>query len=213
MAPTRTGGLDVQRHFCPCFFGFRFFVGVAAASPGWAADCNLKLYTSLDLQSDAAPIFGVKIGEKTYRMGLNNRSSNSMMSKPLADELHLRQSAIRDAYFMLGSEEIRQYAVVPSLQLGSVILENAKIAVVPNWQDTNIVGWFGADFLQRLDIEFDFAHKKVNLFSPDHCPGQVVYWTDSYTSVPYVHGKWGNVVLKQKSTAKSLRARSRQTVL
>ncbi len=41
----------------------------------------------------------------------------------------------------------------------------------------HVVGVIGTDLLGKFDVDLDIAHKKLNLFSPDHCKGQVVYWT------------------------------------
>jgi hypothetical protein len=43
--------------------------------------------------------------------------------------------------------------------------------------DPKVAGVLGYDVLRRFDIELDLAHNKVNLFSQDHCPSKVVYWT------------------------------------
>jgi predicted aspartyl protease len=42
---------------------------------------------------------------------------------------------------------------------------------------------FGANFLETYDLEFDLAHGKVNIFFPNHCPGQVVYWAHKFAAV------------------------------
>ncbi len=61
-----------------------------AAPPVFAADdCHLKLVTALDLVSTEGAFFNVQIQHQPYVMGLNTGSANSMLSKPLADELHL----------------------------------------------------------------------------------------------------------------------------
>ena len=41
------------------------------------------------------------------------------------------------------------------------------------------------DIMAGYETEFDFANNKFNLYSRDHCPGKVVYWTTSpYAVVP-----------------------------
>ena len=37
-------------------------------------------------------------------------------------------------------------------------------------------GIFGPDMMGRYDVDIDFGTYKMNYFSPDHCPGHVVYW-------------------------------------
>jgi len=38
-------------------------------------------------------------------------------------------------------------------------------------------GTLAPDMLKHYDVDLDFAHGKMNLFSQDHCPGKVLYWT------------------------------------
>jgi hypothetical protein len=47
-------------------------------------------------------------------------------------------------------------------------------------------GVLAGDLLMLFDVEFDFAKRKLNLFSQDHCPGKVVYWTQTgYAEIPF----------------------------
>jgi len=39
-------------------------------------------------------------------------------------------------------------------------------------------GLVGLDHLANLDLDIDFGTDKLSIFSPDHCEGQVVYWTN-----------------------------------
>jgi hypothetical protein len=51
--------------------------------------------------------------------------------------------------------------------------------VLPSFtpSDSRVVGILAMDVLNQFDLELDIAHHKLNLFSPDHCKGQVIYWT------------------------------------
>jgi hypothetical protein len=51
---------------------------------------------------------------------------------------------------------------------------------------SEVDGILSQDLLTLFDIELDFVAKKMNLFSPEHCPGKVVYWTRSgYAELPF----------------------------
>jgi hypothetical protein len=41
----------------------------------------------------------------------------------------------------------------------------------------DVDGLVALDHLASLDVDVDFGTNKLNLFSPDHCPGGVLYWT------------------------------------
>ena len=47
------------------------------------------------------------------------------------------------------------------------------------------IGSIAIPTLSGVDYELDFAHNKLNLFSANHCPGNVVYWTDTAAAIPY----------------------------
>jgi hypothetical protein len=67
------------------------------------------------------------------------------------------------------------------LQIGKAKGENVEILVAPDREgsDPRIAGVLGLDVLSADDVELDLAHNKLRLFSPDHCPHGVVYWSTS----------------------------------
>lgn len=36
----------------------------------------------------------------------------------------------------------------------------------------------------KIDLELDMGARKLKFFSQDHCPGNVVYWTEHYAKMP-----------------------------
>ena len=54
-------------------------------------------------------------------------------------------------------------------------------------------GVAGLDLLKNFDIELDLKHAKFNLFSQEHCPGNVVYWSPDYAEVPFDADESGHV--------------------
>ena len=47
----------------------------------------------------------------------------------------------------------------------------------PIGNDLHIAGFLALDVLEQFDVELDLAHHKINLFTKNHCPNKVVYWT------------------------------------
>ena len=80
-------------------------------------------------------------------------------------------------------------AEVPSFAIGQVRQMPAYFYVDPGKDDMDAKtraeydGASAPDFLQHFDVDFDFAQKKLNLFSPAHCDGKVVYWDASAVAV------------------------------
>lgn len=58
--------------------------------------------------------------------------------------------------------------------------------VVTDLPEPGSGGILSAGFFQKYDIDLDFAGHKFNMFSPDHCPGEVVYWrTPGVDKLPF----------------------------
>jgi hypothetical protein len=53
--------------------------------------------------------------------------------------------------------------------------------MVTNGANANLpfVGSLAGDIMSQYDVEIDFAARKLNFFSKDHCPGHVLYWNPS----------------------------------
>lgn len=44
-------------------------------------------------------------------------------------------------------------------------------------------GTLAPEILANYDVDFDFAHDRLNLIQPQHCPGRVVYWTKNQAAI------------------------------
>src|SRR6266566_1741757 len=89
----------------------------------------------------------------------------------------------------------------PSITLGRFRQEGAYFQVAPgpdNANDKNgqpFAGTLGPDVLQKFDADFDFTAGKLNLVSPDHCEGKVVYWTAPAVAIVPMHvAQFGHVI-------------------
>jgi hypothetical protein len=98
-----------------------------------------------------------------------------------------------------GNKSIRKVATAKGMSFGNAHINTVDLSVIPNdtigtyQQDARIIGILGMDLLSHVDIELDTAHRKLNLFSQDHCPGDVVYWSDTYDSAPIRLGELGEL--------------------
>jgi hypothetical protein len=99
--------------------------------------------------------------------------------------------------FNASGQQFHQYAILPILIVGGMRFESVRAFIDPTpHADTRLGGSLGADLLLRTDVEFDFAQRKVNFFSQDHCPGQVIYWKASAAAaVPMRIERFGYPIL------------------
>jgi predicted aspartyl protease len=74
--------------------------------------------------------------------------------------------------------------IVDSFSLGRLQGKNIPFYVdsaLPAGAD----GTLSPDIMRHYDVDVDPAHGTISLFSPEHCPGQVVYWTKGgYIALP-----------------------------
>ena len=67
------------------------------------------------------------------------------------------------------------WAYAEPFTLGSMRTDHLQFVVtdLPNPESGGILG---AEFFQKYDIDLNFRAHRFNMFSPDHCKGQVLYW-------------------------------------
>jgi Aspartyl protease len=77
-------------------------------------------------------------------------------------------------------------AAVPQFVLGHQHGTHGIFPVTANLDAVNpdpFDGIFALDYVQNFDVEMDFGTDLLNVFSSDHCPGQVSAWGPSYVAV------------------------------
>lgn len=151
-----------------------------AATPARAGDCRLKQFASLDvLENKAGAIVPATIqGRSGAYLQLELNDIVSAVSDGVVRQYGLQRDAVRKGVSIgIEGQQIRDMTKL-DIGLGSATVK-AYAAVVPDYPtgDPRVVGHLAMDALSRYDVELDLAHGKLNLFSHDHCKGEVVYWT------------------------------------
>jgi predicted aspartyl protease len=170
--------------------GLLLLLGLSsAASAADQQNCTLKEYASLDLVAEppAVPIIETKIGGRTLHLAVDTGGIYSMLDPRVADALGLEQHPIRnqtESYDVTGNLA-KTYVEARDVEIGPIHLDKMAMIAAASVGGRAIDGTLAPDFLSRFDVDFDFAHRKMNLFSPDHCEGKVVYWSTAYATVPF----------------------------
>jgi len=133
----------------------------------------------------------------------------TQISGDAAEELKLakRDSNLKllDMYGHASDKLVR----IDKFTLGRLRGENVYIAIQPNpdfGKGTGYVGLFGPDMMGRYDVDIDFGTYKMNYFSPDHCPGHVVYWPHAALAVTPMTFRNRHIRLPVRVDGKELRA-------
>ncbi|MGH6873328.1 MAG: aspartyl protease family protein [Rhizomicrobium sp.] len=164
------------------------------AAPAGAA-CRQTRIVGLDMETESDGLIAVpvEIDDKPVMLAVDTGAIHTVISSRIADELQLQRDVSAQVYEMVGGVPIYQMAYTHSFRMGQLATGRVGFLVAPSGAlhlDTD--GLFGPDAMNNYDVEIDYAHGRFGLFSQDHCPGQVVYWThDAYAKVPmHVDDSW-----------------------
>ena len=153
-----------------------------------AADCGpLTQINSADLVAGPNRVLvPVSINGVPKLFLLDTGGDVSQISGEVAKELglSLRDSNMKmlDMYGHASEKMVR----IDKFTVGRLHGEDINMAIQPNpdfGKGTRYVGLFAPDLMGRYDVEIDFGAYKMNYFSPDHCPGHVVYWQHAALAV------------------------------
>jgi predicted aspartyl protease len=148
------------------------------------APCTLKQVAALQTDiSHGLVLTTIQIDGRDARVLVDTGSPFNMISPRLAAELKLPERAIREgAALDISGKAIRHMVNVHKVGLGGMTAEDIPFLVLGENSDrpSPIDGIFGANFLESYDVELDLAHGKINLFLPNDCPAEPVYWTRDY---------------------------------
>jgi len=161
------------------------------ATPASADNCTVTQVASLQM-ADSFPgrvVVTGTIDGQPHTFMIDTGGFVSELYDDVVQKLGLSTSAINPnvEIYDSGGNVRRRYVNVPKLALGAVQADTKIMMVKPRrpGKDIGIDGTIGPDVLEHVDVELDFAGRKVNLISQDHCEGKVVYWSDRFTETDF----------------------------
>ena len=185
-------------------FGFLSIALAGGALPGMAAECGpLQMVTSIPMRPIAGgrPGIGIKIGDTPETLLVDTGGGLSDITKRTVRELNLKPTRTNVTVTNVAGQKSDQAVRLPSITLGGLRQEGAYFQVAPGPDNGNdkdrqpFAGTLGPDLLQKFDADFDFTAGKLNLVSPDHCEGKVVYWTAPAIAIVPMHvAQFGHVI-------------------
>ncbi|HWD25645.1 MAG TPA: aspartyl protease family protein [Rhizomicrobium sp.] len=151
------------------------------AAPAMADDaCKLKTVASLPLTVQSNRSFvPISVGGQPLQMLVDTGGLISTISPKTAESLGLELRTMPTSHVRVaGGLDIQYYVRAQNVVIGGLATPNFQFLVQPPRLGEGFNGSIGPDILAAFDADFDFGGGKLNLFSPDHCPGRVTYWTD-----------------------------------
>jgi len=174
-----------------------------AAFPGFAAECGpLTMVTSVPMRPIAGgpPGIDALIADMRQTLLVDTGGVFSSVTKRTMRELNLKPAQSNVTATNVRGQKSDQAVRLPSIAIGRLRQEGVNFHIDPaadNPDDKNpqaYGGTLGPDLLQRFDADFDFANGNLNLVSPDHCKGKIVYWTaPAVAIVPIRVAQFGHV--------------------
>jgi hypothetical protein len=191
-------------------------IALLTQAPSVAADnknCGLTRYASLDLVvvGDSYLLVPVEIqGSRAY-MALNMASPFSSFTQSAVGRFSLATKSMPfNVGVLAGKNKVQEMAAAKPFGFGGLQFKSVTFLVLPGFNfaettaDAPVVGILGMDVLKDFDVELDAAHRKMNLFSQNHCPGQGVYWSAKYDSTPIRFGSLGEFYFPMELEGKKL---------
>ena len=162
------------------------FASTAMADP----ECHLKRFETLDIDTSADGTITVPVTIENHpaRLTVDTGAAFSVVDESFARSIGLEPRPMGPGMFMMlgGGIPLSKIVTTHSFKIGRLAGNHFGFVVAPSKVlSPDNMGMLGPDVMGSYDVEIDFAGGKLNIFSPDHCPGQVVYWTqDPDAEVP-----------------------------
>jgi len=149
-------------------------------------DCRLLPKAMLEMQTmpDGRVTIPVQVDGHDYRLMVDTGGYINTLSPQLVKEQGYESQRSPGELRGMGTMRLDHYVTVKDFAIGRSHGKNFKF-YVDDFNDAFEDGTLAPQVLGAYDVDLDFAHGKLNLISPDHCPGQVTYWTKfSATVIP-----------------------------
>ncbi len=166
--------------------GFRSALFAAAmlaitASPAAAADCTLKIATSVDTVRgiNDAMLLPVTMAGAHKLLLLDTGGFFSEITPQTVTELGLNTRRVGIMQYDIEGNGVDRAADVSDVTLGTIPPTSMQFMVAAReigGKNTKIAGTLAPNILSAYDLDLDFPNGKFKLMSQDHCPGQVIYW-------------------------------------
>lgn len=164
---------------------------LAGASPATAEDScpPLTMITSVDMQigSDGRIYVPVTINGVKKSMLIDTGGFFTEITEPASKELKLSPRHTRLELVGVAGDKTG-LAVRAGFALGKLHADSMDFMVMPGNHAfapdvTDAAGLLAPNLLRVYDLDLNISGRKVNLISPKHCDGRVVYWPAASVAV------------------------------
>ena len=165
---------------------------LAFAGAARAEDCQLSQIGSfpISLKQDGAVAVPVTLNGQKESFLVDTGGVITDISPSVAEALKLTPIHVADNFEVYAADGtlLNHYVIVDEMDIGVIHASYAHLLIDRSSNATGTYryqGTLGPDYLRNFDLDFDFGGNTLNLISPKHCKGQVVYWASAYADVPF----------------------------
>ncbi len=167
----------MQFRFAAAFFATLMMVTMGAAAED---DCRLQLVASLPMTlQEGQIVIDAAIADHPLRL-IVDTGGTTLLRESVAKAIGLKPDMLKSSQnaSLFGGPRLHRYVVASDFALGPLRSGRVSILLLPDSarQDWQADGLLGANVLRTYDVDFDFAHGKLNLFLPHRCAGRAAYW-------------------------------------
>lgn len=179
-----------------------------AEAPG--TKCTLERVAALDMETepDGEVTIPVTINNVRGRWMVDTGNVRSMISGSLARRLGIHEKTTRTPMRMFGGRPALTEATIDDLEIDQMSAHSFEAMVAPaGLLPTDTIGILSPDIMAQYDVDFDFAGGTFKVFTQNHCPDRVVYWTHSnYARVPFHIDYNGHILVPIRIDGKQVEA-------
>jgi predicted aspartyl protease len=157
----------------------------ATAISARAEDCPPLSYITgvpMAAEEDSVPIIPVVINDVTKRMMIDTGGVVSQLSPTTVQEFSLQETSSPLETYDVSGNTSQKAVRAATFQFGAFHFHDSQFQV--STRDIGkLAGLIAQSFLIRYDLDLDFSGHRLNLFSPKHCEGAVIYWPEKTVGV------------------------------
>ena len=156
-----------------------------AAEAGPCAPPRLLNSVPFDLVRGAA-VVAATLDRHPVKFQIDTGSVFSQMARTPAASLGLTELELSHGQFDISGRFSNATARVTSMSLANMEATGFYVWVSPDPNDAAepaFDGILATDMMTRYDIDFDFAHRRMNYFTPEACERAGVYWAPKALAV------------------------------
>lgn len=186
------------------FAGLFLFLGLSAAQ---ADPCQLVRYSQIPMTDNPFHqiLIPVVVNGTKSTFVLDTGSPLTGLASSTADAQSLPRIFVSHGLYTVTGAYSPYFVKVADLWIDKIEVKDAYLFVVPVVRADSTGGLLGANMLELMDLDFDFAGHVLNLFAPSQCGAGVVYWSPRTGAVPFTI-RGGHIAIEVELDGKFIHA-------